>query len=69
MHTKTDTGQRSGQNWTMTQASNHADDFAELTKDFQQLSSLYMIIYLYDEDRQEYSGATVSIVLMKFFAS
>lgn len=48
----------------MTQTLDNADDFAELTQAFQQLSSLYVVIYFCNEDWQECSGATVSTLLM-----
>ena len=43
-----------------TQTLETAENFAQLTKDFQQLSPKYMIIYFCNEEWLECSGATVS---------
>ena len=64
MQTTTGLGQRNSRNWRMTQTPNNAGDFAELTKDFQQLSSLYIVICFCTEDWLECTGATVSKPLM-----
>ena len=44
----------------MAQTTKNAEDFVDLIKDFQQISSSYSIIYICNEDWLECSGATVS---------
>ena len=55
---------RNSRNWRRTQKLEHGKDLAFITKDFQQLSSLYMIVYFCNENWLECSGATVSRPLM-----
>lgn len=64
METVTDVRHKGSRNRRATDTLANSEDFIELTKDFQQLSSLYMIIYFCSEDWLECSGATVSRVLM-----
>ena len=49
-----------GRSWRTKQTLEHAENFVNITKDFQQLSSLYVIIYFCNEDWLECSEATVS---------
>ena len=69
--TTTDSRHRNSQNRRDTQTLEDASEFAELNKDFRQLSSLYMIIHFCNEDWQECSEATVSGLqmtnLLRFF--
>lgn len=60
METATDLRHRNSRSRRATQTLEIAKDFVDLTTDFQQLSSLYMIIYFCNEDWLECSGATVS---------
>ena len=55
------------QNWKDEQTLEDPSEFTELNKDFQQLSSLYMIVNFCNEDLQECSGATVSGLQMTNF--
>ena len=71
MENATDIRQRNRRSWRATQTLEDKEGFVGLTKDFQQLSALYMIIYFCDEDWLECSGATVSrsliMSLCRFF--
>lgn len=55
---------RNSRNGRRTQKLEHGKDLADITKDFEQLSSLYMVVYFCNEDWLECSGATVSRPLM-----
>ena len=51
---------RNDRSWRTKQILEYAENFVDITKDFQRLSSLYWIIYFCDEDWLECSEATVS---------
>ena len=60
IRTTTEPTHRNSRSWRTKQILEHAESFADITKDFQHLSSLYWIIYFCDEDWLECSEATVS---------
>ena len=60
IRTTTELGHRNGRIWRTKQILEHAENFVDITQDFQQLSSLYVIIYFCNEDWLECSEATVS---------
>ena len=60
IRTTTELSHRNGRSWRTKQTLEYAENFVDITKDFQQLSSLYMTIYLCNEDWLECSEATVS---------
>ena len=51
---------KNGRSWRIKQTLEHAESFVDITKDFEQLSSLYVTIYFCNEDWVECSEATVS---------
>lgn len=55
---------RNSRQWRLAQTRESASDFTGLTRDFQQLSSLYIIMCFCTEDWLECSGTTVSKPLM-----
>ena len=55
-----DTRHGSSRDLRLAQTTKNAEDFVDLTKDFQKISSPYNIIYICNEDWLECSGATVS---------
>ena len=54
---------RSSRDLRMAQTTKNAEDFVDLIRDFQQISSSYSIIYICNEDWLECSGATVRILI------
>lgn len=60
METATDLRHKNSRSRRATETLKKAEEFVELTKDFQELSSLYVIIYFCEEDWLGCSGATVS---------
>lgn len=64
IQTTTELSHRNGRGWKTKQTLEYAENFADITKDFRQLSSLYVIIYFCNEDWLECSEATVSMYLV-----
>ena len=64
IRTTTELGHRNGGTWRTRQTLEHAENCINITKDFQQLSSSYVIIYFCNEDWLECSEATVSTFLV-----
>ena len=60
IRTTTEPKHKNSRSWRTKQTLEHAENFVDITKDFQQLSSLYVIIYFCNEDWLECSKATVS---------
>ena len=64
IQTTTEPRHRNNRSWRTKQTLEHAEKLVDITKDFQQLSSLYVIIYFCNEDWLECSEATVSRFLV-----
>ena len=64
IQTTTEPRHKNDRNWRTKQTLEHAEKFVDITKDFHQLSSLYVIIYFCNEDWLECSEATVSRFLV-----